>query len=62
MSLWCECPKCSGEKTDDNWHLPCENAIMDAQIQHHKHKNASQLLTVIAIAFAVITILSLLGS
>ena len=56
MALYCECPKCSGEETDDNYFDICQNDAMDNRIQLEKLKIRSGAYPII-IALCVFIIL-----
>lgn len=53
----CDCPDCSGVKTESNRLEPCINGAADAEIEYMKSKSNSQSAKSFMIMFAVLTVL-----
>lgn len=57
----CPCTKCSGEQYGDPYH-PCENAMMENEINHMKSQmNGYSMVYVFIAAIVILVILSLAG-
>ncbi len=59
MAMYCECPKCSGVETDDNYFDICQNEMMHAEIKLAKSKvNSGTYSIIIGLCLFVIIICS----
>lgn len=60
MAMYCECPKCSGEETDDNFFEICNNDMMYLEMQSAKLKmNAGTYPIIIGVCLFIIFICSI---